>query len=90
MIATSQSVVQSFSIGWSRAVSDCLKRISSSLIERVGSDQVADVSDELGYSLMVEVFLGQLRGLSQSKSQNSLHLSLLLIHSAHYVAVWGK
>ena len=57
------------------------------VVECIDSDQIADVSDELGHRLMVEVVLGQPGGLRHSKSQHPLNLCLLSIHSAHYVAV---
>ena len=57
------------------------------VVECVGSDQVPDVSDELGYRLMVEIVDCQPRRLHQSKFQHPLQLCLLLVHSASNGAV---
>ena len=72
VVATSQSVVEWFSIEWSRAVSVGLKLRPSSLIaalwmscviESIGSDQVVDERNELVHRRAPEVVLSQLRGL---------------------------
>ena len=57
------------------------------VVECVSSDQVPDVSDELGYRFMVEIVDCQLRCLHQSKFQHPLQLRLLLVHSASNDAV---
>ena len=57
------------------------------VVECVGPDQVADVSDELGYRLMVEVVDCQPRCLHQFEFQHPLQLRLLLVHSASNGAV---
>ena len=81
MVATSQSVVQ-----WCDRCT-VHELLHDGVVERVGPDQVADVSDELGYRLMVEIVDSQPRGLHQSKFQHPLQLRLLLVHSASNGAV---
>ena len=56
-----------------------LELLHDGVVECIDSDQIADVSDELGHGLMVEVVLGQPGGLRHCKSQHPLNLCLLLV-----------